>query len=70
MKEITIREVGSRKDLRTFIYLPEKIHKNNKNWMPPLFSDEWVLLDPKKNRAFSYCDHIQLLVDQDHQLEA
>ncbi len=61
MKNIIIQEVRSRKDLRTFIYLPEKIHRNRPEWMPPLFSDEWVLLDPKKNKSFSYCDYIQLL---------
>jgi len=61
MKDIVIQELKSRKDLKTFIYLPEQIHKDFKNWMPPLFSDEWVLFDPKKNRAFSYCDYIQLL---------
>lgn len=61
MKDVTIQEVRSRKDLKTFIYLPEKIHKSNPDWMPPLFSDEWVLLDPKKNKSFSYCDYIQLL---------
>ncbi len=65
MKDIVIQELRSKKDLKTFIYLPEQIHKDFKNWMPPLFSDEWVLFDPKKNRAFSYCDYIQLLAYQD-----
>jgi len=61
MKKIVIKELRSRKDLKTFIYLPEKIHKDFKNWMPPLYSDDWVLFDPKKNRMFNYCDAIQLL---------
>lgn len=61
MKDIVIQQVKSRRDLKRFIYLPEKVHKDNPMWMPPLFSDEWVLLDPKKNKSFSYCDFIQLL---------
>lgn len=65
MKGIVIKHVKSRKDLKKFIYLPEKVHKDNAIWMPPLFSDEWVLLDPKKNKSFSYCDYIQLLAYRD-----
>ena len=61
MNNITIREVKSRKDLRTFIFLPEKIHKDFSNWMPPLYSDEWILHNPKKNRSFHHCDHIRLI---------
>jgi hypothetical protein len=61
MKDITIKELRSRRDLKTFIFLPEKIHKDNPNWIPPLYSDEWGLFNPKKNILFSYCDYIQLL---------
>lgn len=61
MKNIVVQELRSKKDLKTFIYLPEKIHKDFHKWMPPLFSDDWVLFDPKKNRMFGHCDYIQLL---------
>jgi hypothetical protein len=59
--EITIREVKSRKDRNIFIYLPEKIHANHKNWVHPLYMDEWTYFNPQKNKAFSYCDTILLL---------
>ncbi|OFX88814.1 MAG: hypothetical protein A2W99_04930 [Bacteroidetes bacterium GWF2_33_16] len=59
--EIELFEVKSKSDLRRFIYLPEKIHKNHKNWLPSLISDDWTLFDPKKNRAFGYCDTILVL---------
>jgi hypothetical protein len=64
---IDIREVspGSRKDLKTFIYLPEKIHAGHKNWVHPLYMDEWKFFDPKKNKAFGYCDTILLLAFRD-----
>ena len=62
---IDIREVRSRKDLRTFIYLPEKIHAGHKNWVHPLYMDEWKFFDPKKNKAFGYCDTILLLAFRD-----
>jgi hypothetical protein len=58
---ITIKEVKSRRDLRVFIHLPEKIHQFHKNWLPPIYVDEWKFFNPKKNRAFSHCDTILLL---------
>lgn len=58
---IEIFEVKSKNDLKHFIYLPEKIHKNHTNWLHPIYSDEWVLFDSKKNKAFNYCDTILVL---------
>ncbi len=59
--DIEIREVKTRKDLKKFIYLPEKIHTNHANWVHPIYMDEWKYFNPKKNEAFSYCDTIILL---------
>ncbi len=59
--DIEIREVKTRRDLKTFIYLPEKIHANHTNWVHPIYMDEWNYFNPKKNEAFSYCDTIILL---------
>jgi hypothetical protein len=53
---IEIREVASRKDMKTFIYLPEKIHASHANWVHPIYMDDWKYFDPKKNKAFAYCD--------------
>jgi GNAT superfamily N-acetyltransferase len=58
---VEIIEVKSRKHLREFIYLPAKIHKNHKNWVPPIYIDEWQYFNPFKNRSFNYCDTILLL---------
>jgi GNAT superfamily N-acetyltransferase len=58
---IVIREVSSRQELKTFIYLPSEIHKNHANWVPPIYMDEWIYFDPEKNKAFRDCDHIFLL---------
>jgi hypothetical protein len=62
---ITIREVASRKDLKTFIYLPEKIHAGHDNWVHPIYMDDWKYFDRKKNKAFGYCDTILLLAWKD-----
>lgn len=62
---LPIREVKNRKDLKRFIYLPEKIHANHKNWVHPIYMDEWSYFNPKKNKAFSYCETILLLAFRD-----
>jgi hypothetical protein len=62
---IDIREVASRRDLKTFIYLPEKVHADHENWVHPIYMDDWKYFDKKKNKAFGYCDTILLLVYRD-----
>jgi hypothetical protein len=62
---IEIREVKGRKDLKTFIYLPEKIHEGRKNWVHPIYMDEWKFFDPSKNKAFGYSDTLLLLAFRD-----
>lgn len=59
--EIVIKEVKSKNDLKEFIFLPEKIHVDHHNWVPPIYMDEWTYFDAKKNHSFSHCDHILLL---------
>lgn len=61
---IEVRELKGKKDLRAFIYLPEKIHKDHLNWVPPLFADEWKLFSPQKNKSFSHCITILALAWQ------
>lgn len=58
---VETREVVSKKDLRHFIYLPEKIHIDHKNWVHPLYMDEWKFFNGKKNKSFSLCETIMAL---------
>jgi hypothetical protein len=58
---IEIKQVTDRHELRRFIHLPAKIHKGHKNWVPPLYIDEWQYFNPQKNKSFSYCDTVLLL---------
>ena len=62
---IMIREVQNRKDLRRFIDFPFTLYRNNKYWIPPLLTDEWNTLDPKKNPAFEHCRVKYLLAEKD-----
>jgi hypothetical protein len=53
---VSIQEVKTRREMREFIYLPEKIHKNHRDWVPPIYTEDKGCFCPEKNRAFSYCD--------------
>jgi hypothetical protein len=65
---LTIKEITTKGELREFIFLPEKIHKNHKNWIPPLYIDEWDFYNPKKNRSFSNCDSVLALAYRDKEV--
>tara|TARA_R110002124_G_scaffold278506_2_gene450536 strand:- start:4395 stop:5513 length:1119 start_codon:yes stop_codon:yes gene_type:complete len=58
---IHLKEVIHYKELKTFIKLPYKIHKNHKEWLPPLLTDEYKVFDKKKNHSFEHCDTIMYL---------
>ncbi|HAV41371.1 MAG TPA: hypothetical protein DCW97_03045 [Acidobacteria bacterium] len=64
---INLREIKSKKDLKSFIYLPEKLHQSQENWVHPLYPDEWAYFNPEKNRAFGYSDTLMLLAEKDRQ---
>jgi hypothetical protein len=62
---LEIREVAGQIDFKTFIFLPEKIHAGRPNWVPPIIMDDKKYFNPKKNKAFTYCDVIMLLAFRD-----
>ena len=53
---ITIKEVGSRRDMKKFISFPYKLYSGSKYWVPPLRFDEMNTLRRDKNPAFDFCD--------------
>ena len=53
--------VDSGKSLKEFIYLPAKVHLFHKNWVPPIYSDEWKFYDVKHNKSLAECDTIRLM---------
>ncbi|HEK85527.1 MAG TPA: hypothetical protein ENO29_04115 [Candidatus Aminicenantes bacterium] len=62
---ISTIEVKTKKQLKVFIYLPEKLHRGRENWVPPIYMDEWAYFNPKKNKAFEYSDTLMLLAEKD-----
>ncbi|HNP48008.1 MAG TPA: hypothetical protein PKK99_01335 [Bacteroidia bacterium] len=66
MSLVEIRPVKSKSDLREFIFLPSKIYHTRKNWVPPLYVDEWKFYDPKENTSLAHCETIQFLAYQEN----
>jgi hypothetical protein len=50
---LKIKSVSNQRELRQFIYLPAKIHKNHQK-VPPIYVDEWKYFNLKKNRYTAY----------------
>jgi GNAT superfamily N-acetyltransferase len=65
---IEIKIVVSKKDLKEFIYFPAQLHKDHKNWVPPIYSDEWTFLNPKKNKNLITSDIILLLAIDENKI--
>ncbi|HEY4787859.1 MAG TPA: hypothetical protein VIH57_17505 [Bacteroidales bacterium] len=62
---LEIKEVVTKKEYKTFIYLPEKIHKGHESWLPPIYFDEKKFFNPNKNLSFRGCDYKMLLAYKD-----
>ncbi len=58
---IKLTEVKTRQDMKRFISLPGVINVGRPGWVPPLYSDDKEVLDPKQNPAMSYCDTLYML---------
>lgn len=58
---IEVREVSGKKALKSFIYLPEKLHRNHVGWVPPVYADEREYFNPKYNRSFDHCETVLYL---------
>lgn len=58
MLKIETIDISDRMKLKEFIFLPEIIHKNNPNYLPPIWADEWDFYNPQKNRALADSDYI------------
>ena len=65
---IEIKEVITKKDLKKFIQFPNDLYKDNKYYVPSLFSDELVNFNPKKNPAYEFCETRLFLAYRDNKI--
>jgi len=62
---VSVKPVSTKKELRTFIYLPEKIHEFHHGWVPPFYADDKRTFDSGRNLSYKYCDCILALAYDD-----
>ena len=65
---VTIKEVKSRAQLRTFVNFPELIYKDDPCYVPPIVFDQMDTLDQKKSAAQSFCKSALYLAYKDGKL--
>lgn len=53
---VDIRQVGTKKELKSFIQFHYDLYRGNTHAVPFLYGDELGTLDRQKNPAFEYCD--------------
>ena len=53
---ITIKEIFTRKELKSFVTFPFSLYKGNQYWVPPIIKDELDTLDKKENPAFEHAE--------------
>ncbi len=52
MADIVVKEVRSKRQLKTFIRFPFDLYRDNPYWVPPIIRDEMEFFNPKKNPSF------------------
>jgi GNAT superfamily N-acetyltransferase len=63
--ELTVRPVRGRRDLTRFIKLPFELHRDERNWIPPLISERRRFLDRDKNPFFDHAEAEYFLCERD-----
>ena len=61
-------EVTTKQLSKEFIYLPEKLHRDYPNFVPPLYADEPAFYDPKKNLSMRGTDTIRFLASHNGEI--
>lgn len=62
---ITVRQISSKKDFKKFVKFPDKLYKDNKNFVPLFELDELNLTNPKKNACFEEAEAAYFLAERD-----
>ena len=53
---VEVEEVITKKDIKNFVNFQFNLYQDEKNWVPPIKSDEIKALIPEYNPAFKFCD--------------
>ncbi len=62
---VTIKEISTPAEIKNFVKFAHKHYKENPYYVPTLVLEECDTLNPKKNPAFEFCDHIYYMAYKD-----
>jgi GNAT superfamily N-acetyltransferase len=62
--EVGVKRVEGEKNLRRYVFLPERLRGQRPNYVPPIWSDEHAFHDPDRNTALKDCNTVRFLAWQ------
>jgi hypothetical protein len=65
MASVSIRPVRSRRELKRFVKVPFRLHRESEQWVPPLVFERMQFLDRKKNPWFEHGEAEYFLAERD-----
>jgi GNAT superfamily N-acetyltransferase len=65
MAEVKIRPVRSRRDLKRFVKVPFRLHRDHPQWVPPLIFERMEFLNRKKNPYFEHAEAEYFIAERD-----
>jgi len=65
MANVTIRPVRTRAELKRFVKVPFRLHRNQPQWVPPLVFERMEFLDREKNPWFEHGEAEYLIAERD-----
>jgi hypothetical protein len=67
MASVSIRPVRTRRELKRFVKVPFRLHRESEQWVPPLVFERMQFLDRKKNPWFEHGEAEYFLAERDGQ---
>jgi hypothetical protein len=65
MAAVSIRPVRTRRELKRFVKVPFRLHRDSPQWVPPLVFERMEFLDRKKNPYFEHAEAEYFLAERD-----
>ncbi|HEY7950253.1 MAG TPA: hypothetical protein VID51_05400, partial [Solirubrobacterales bacterium] len=65
MGNVSIRPVRTRRELKRFVKVPFRLHRDHPQWVPPLIFDRMQFLDRGKNPFFEHAEAEYFLAERD-----
>jgi hypothetical protein len=65
MSNLSIRPVKTRRELKRFVKVPFRLHRDRPNWVPPLIHERMEFLDRRKNPYFEHAEAEYFIAERD-----